>query len=354
MNAPPRPDEAKPLVDAVPEFLQTQGIDPVTSRLIVPGLEYQLWLDGKPRRIPIGRNTGEPVFAGELITQKQFAARVGLIGVTGWNWQTGRSLFVVLDFDATDHEAGHVQETLDLVVETARRLGWVWVRRSKGGRGIHLIVVLSTPMAAQTGSEHQENAKAVVARMTKDAGFDFSKYLDCGGVVGYVWAPQVADNAFEILVEPSCEAPAVDPAESSSAPTLIRSAEPPFDLSEQHRADINAMKAAGFIAHFCDGRLLCHSKGFEVLYQIRGRPGNYRSRSAGRNPSKSNAFAFPTEDGGWIVSRFGAKPEAEFGCWYANAAGFATARVRPPADFLVSIYQSYLELATGERDHVEN
>lgn len=347
MNAPLRSDEAQLLLDALPEFLKTQPLDPVTTRLIIPGLEYQLWLDGKPKRIPVGRNTGEPKYGGELISQKQLAARVGLIGVTGWNWHSRESQFVILDFDATDHEAGHVQETLDLIVDAARRLGWVWVRRSKGGRGIHLIVVLSTPMAAQTGTAHQQNAKAVVARMTYDAGFDFPEYLDCGGVVGYVWAPQVADNAFEILLEPTCEAPAIDPP-TTSIQQASRLIEPPAELSEQHCSDILAMQAAGFIAEFCDGRLLCHSKGFEVLYRDRGRPGNYRSRSAGCNPSKANAFAFPLEDGGWIVSRFNVPPTTEHDCWYPNAQGYATARVRPPADFLLSSYRS-LNQSEGEQ-----
>jgi hypothetical protein len=354
MNAHPRPDEAKLLVHAMPEFLEAQGIDPVTSRLIVPGLEYQLWIDGRPKRIPIGRNSGNPVFGGELVTQKQLAGRIGLVGVTGWNWTLRQTMFIILDFDAADHAAGHDQAVLDLVIEAARRLGWVWVRRSKGGRGIHLIAALSNPMPALTGTEHEQNAEAIMVRMTKEASFDFSQYLDCGGVVGYIWAPEVAANAFEVLVEPTRSAPDIGPAETSRRQSSCRSAEPSAELSEQHLADIKAMGAAGFIAHFSDGRLLCHSKGFEVLYQARSRPGSYRSRSAARNPSKPNAFAFPTDDGGWIVSRFGAKPEVEYDCWYANAAGFATARVRPTADSLLTIYKSYHQETTGEVDHVED
>lgn len=353
MNAPLHRGEAKLLVDAVPEFLQTQGIDPVTSRLIVPGLEYQLWLDGKPRRIPAGRNSGNPVFAGELITQAHFARRVGLIGVTGWNWQARETQFIILDFDAADHEAGYAQDVLDLVTDAALRLGWVWVRRSKGGQGIHLIVVLPQAMPARSGTEHQANAKAIVARMTADADFRFRKYLDCGGVVGYVWAPQVADNAFEILVEPTCESPAFEPLETVVVPKPARATEPPEELSEQHCSDIKAMQAAGYIADFCEGRLLCHSKGFEILYKDRGRPGNYRSRSAARNPSKANAFAFPIEDGGWIVSRFNVTPAAEHDCWYPNAQGYATARVRPPVDFLISGYKSFNRQSNGEQQDAQ-
>ena len=43
-----------PLVDAVPEFLAAQALDPVTTGFLIPGLEYQLWLDGRPKRIPVG------------------------------------------------------------------------------------------------------------------------------------------------------------------------------------------------------------------------------------------------------------------------------------------------------------
>ncbi len=217
MNAPVRPNAPKPLadapqqlVDAVPEFIRTNGRDPVTSRLIVPGLEYQLSLDGRPKRIPIGRNTGAPDFGGEWITQEQLLKRIGLIGVTGWNWKAFETQFAIFDYDATDHAAGHIEEVLNLVINAARQLGWVWVRRSKGGRGIHLVVVLSRPMPAQTGTAHQQNAEAIVARMTEEVGFDFAKYLDCGGVVGYIWAPEVADNAFEVLVEPTCKTPDIE------------------------------------------------------------------------------------------------------------------------------------------------
>jgi hypothetical protein len=341
------PGMAKPLVEAVPEFLKVQALDPVTTPLIVPGLEYQLWLDGHPKRIPCGRNSGEPVFGGEFVTLDQLTVRLGLVGVTGWNWQTQQSLFVILDFDANDHAAGHVDEVLALVIAAARRLGWCWVRRSKGGRGFHVIVALSTPLPAESGTQHQHNAAGVVDRMCQDAEFDFREYLDCAGVVGYIWGPEVAENAFEVIVQPTCSAPdikpvAFEPRERRIAKSQSVASDTPTDaeLNEQHLSDIHQMQQAGFIASYADGRLLCHSKGFEVLYREGGRPGNYRSRSAGRNPSHANAFAYPTEDGGWIVSRFNVPPSAECDCWYANAQGFATARVRPPIDFLVSEFLS--------------
>ncbi|HEY1601478.1 MAG TPA: hypothetical protein VGG64_17895 [Pirellulales bacterium] len=335
-------DTPASLADAMVAFLVSEGLDPITTRLIKPGLEFQFWLDDRPRRIPIGRNSGEPVFGGELVTVNQLRKRLGLVGVTGWHWQTKQTLFIILDFDAKDHAAGHLEEVLARVIDAARRLGWCWVRRSKGGRGFHVVVSLSRPLPAESGTEHQHNAATIVDRMCEEAAFNFRDCLDCAGVVGYVWAPKVAPNAFEIIVEPTCLTPEIDAGliatgQQNKGKRQSASSDPPAaELNEQHLADIRKMREAGFIADYSDGRLLCHSKGFEALYAEHGRPGKYRSRSAGRYPTKPNAFAFPVDDGGWTVSRFNITPSAECECWYANAQGFATARIRPPIDFLIS------------------
>ena len=168
---------------------------------------------------------------------EHLANRLGHVGVTGWNWRLKQTLFVILDYDAKDHAAGYVDEVLAQVVAAARRLGWCWVRRSKGGRGFHIIVALSKPLAAEIGTEHQQNSKAVVDRMCADAGFDFREFLDCSGVVGYVWAPKVAPNGFEVIVEPTCEAPDImlpEPSAEPAQPNAKSPELPPVELSEQH------------------------------------------------------------------------------------------------------------------------
>jgi hypothetical protein len=329
------PDSApKPLPETLLTLLQGDPPDTVVTRFLVPGLEYQLWLDGHPVRIPADRN-GEPRFYGELIRVEQLRRRLGLVGTTGWNYVRRMTLFIGLDYDAKDHDAGHVEEVLNAVIEAARRLGYAWVRRSKGGRGFHVFVVLSVPLRAMTGEEHQRNARAIVDRMCQDADFDFRKHLDCSGVVCFFWAPreELSANAFEVLVEPTCSTPAIEVAAAEEAEPLDW---PKGELTDQHKQDIETMRAAGFAANWDGERLLTHSKAFEVLYRDGSRPGRYASKSPGRKPTEPNAFAYPTCDGGWCVTRFNITPEAETEGWYPNAQGFATARILPLDDDLVA------------------
>lgn len=329
-----------PLVEIVPEFLLQHGTDPVTTPLICPGLEFQLTIDGRQKRIPADRNE-LPEFAGELMTDDQFGRRVSLIGVTGWDWQRRLTLFIILDFDWTDHAAGYTDDKLAEVIAAARKLGWVWIRRSKGGKGIHLIVVLGEPMPAEFGKDHQNNAKAIVDRMCKDAEFDFRECMDCGGVVGYVWAREVAPNGFDVIVEPTCKPPVIE----TPAPELVES-HPQVELTLQHLEDIDTIRAAGYVFIQDGNRWLCHSRGFPAL----NRPG-YQTTSAGRNPGQPNAFAYPTAEGGWIVTRFGVQPASEAPCWRANAQGFATTHIEAPLDLTPSIVPTVptIDISTNEK-----
>lgn len=315
-----------PLPEVLPLFLRKYPKDRVTQDLLVPGLEFQVFLDNRPVRIPTDRN-GDPVFGGELLTVEQLSKRVSLVGTSGWDYQAKVTRFIILDFDAIDHAAGHSDEIIDRIVAAARHLGWVWVRRSKGGRGIHVIVALSVPMPAGTGTEHQANARAIVDRMQSDSGFDFRRFVDCVGVIGYIWAKEIRPNGFEVLVEPTSLAP-----EITRTATVANDEPQPTELNDQHQHDIDVMAEAGFVATWDGKRLLCHSKGFEVLYRDPRRPGRFATKSPGTDPTEPNAFAYPLDDGGWSLNRFSVSPEAEADGWYANAQGFASFRVLPPID----------------------
>ena len=330
--------EPKAMVEVVPEFLRIYGCDEATRDLIRPGLEFHFVRRGQNVRIPKHRNGDAPCFAGELVTPDELHISIERLGTTGWNWQLKQTEFVILDFDAMDHAAGRPDEILDEVIAAAKRLGWCWVRRSKGGKGIHIVVPLSEPLPAATGEQHAANAKAVVTRMCKDAEFDFMAHVDCFGQVGYVYAKTVAEHGFEVLVRPSCESPDIDPSSILLPPrkqgkvgdSAIECAD---DLLPQHLDDIAQMQDAGYVANFTDGKLHCHSKGFEVLYADTSRPGRYSTTSAGSNPRTPNSFAFPLCDGGWSLNRFNVHPESEAEMWVANAKGFASTTIRPPFDF---------------------
>ncbi len=82
------------------------------------------------------------------------SAHVDAIGCTGWDFQNRVSKYVGFDFDSiTGHAAGVgiSPEQLDEVRKLASTLPYVEVRKSTGGKGLHLYVLLdSIPTANHT------------------------------------------------------------------------------------------------------------------------------------------------------------------------------------------------------------
>src|SRR5205085_5918743 len=110
------------------------------------------------------------------------------IGSTGWNWEKRTSEYVGFDFDSlVGHAAGVgiTNEQLTIVAEKAKELPYVEVRKSTGGRGLHLYVLLdSIPTANHT--EHAALARCVLGMMSSDVGFDFAANVDaCGGNIWF-------------------------------------------------------------------------------------------------------------------------------------------------------------------------
>jgi hypothetical protein len=317
---------AAPLVEVLPLVLREHPRDPVVTKLLADDLEFKIELDGYPVWIPADRNTN-PIFGGELVSVEALFRRLGLVGTTGWRWRALLTIFLILDFDADNHDDGHTAEVLAQVIEAARKAGYVWVRHSKSGKGIHVIVPCQ-PLPAGTGAEHSHNCRAILSRLCEDAGFDFTKYL-CSRQVGFFWTPgELPPNAFKVLVEPTCEPPVIDVA--AFVPPEKVADEAVF--TAQHEEDIKIMQSAGFIAAKNGGRLAAHSKGFEALVAATGRICTYSSTSPGHHPQTANLWAWPTDDGGWNITRFNVAVEKEAACWHVNAEGFASTHIPAPPD----------------------
>ena len=93
------------------------------------------------------------------------------------------------DFDAiTGHAAGISDEELNRVREAAQATPYARdIGRSTGGAGLHLYVHLDCiPTANHT--EHAAVARAVMAKMSRDAGFDFKGNVDCVGGILWIWS----------------------------------------------------------------------------------------------------------------------------------------------------------------------
>ena len=112
------------------------------------------------------------------------------IGITGWDFKQRRSIGVGFDYDAIEvHKSGTGVEAdkLARVTQVAKRLGYVEVRKSTSGTGYHLWVWFDPNNLPETSNhtEHAALARAVLLKMSHDAGFDFTADVDRMG--GNMW-----------------------------------------------------------------------------------------------------------------------------------------------------------------------
>jgi hypothetical protein len=171
----------------------------------VPDPRRTIWTDGADTwssfRIPHHAKT-DPVW-------RDYEARWILdehsegIGVTGWNWKTRCSVFVGFDVDSIVGHAegvGISDEDLQKVKEAASTLPYVTIRRSTGGKGLHLYI----PVANIPTSNHVEHARLadfILAKMSNDCGYPFAGKVDARGQVLWIWhrRASVEKHSFEII-----------------------------------------------------------------------------------------------------------------------------------------------------------
>lgn len=156
----------------------------------------KLWLgytDGiqtwKPIRIPLFANT-EPEYTDSPMSYSLLEHAEG-IGMTGWDWKSRLSRWVAFDFDAiVGHSDKHAKKLsdaeLEQIVKALQGIPCVTIRKSTGGKGLHLYVFLE-PVTTANHNEHAAVARAILSQLSGLAGFDFGSKVDiCGGNM-WVW-----------------------------------------------------------------------------------------------------------------------------------------------------------------------
>ena len=326
---------------------------------------YQYW----NLRIPKGAYD-EPQFKDYKLTWPLELHAEG-IGSTGWHWKDRKSLWVGFDFDAITGHAkgvGITDEKLAEVQQAAENLPYIEVRQSTGGKGIHLYVLLdSIPTSNHT--EHAALARCVLGMMASEAGFDFSRQIDCCGSIMWFWHRKISpENQGLKLLKPSEKVLGVEDLPSnwrdhidvvSRRRTKVRvsgleeGSEDPFDslasairhapLDQTHKDTIDELSQSGFSTVWVqDHHLLqTHTCAFQQLTQnesIRkrlGLKGYFVTNSRGANPAEPNCFAFPLRGGAWKVYRFGQGVNEDV-TWEQDGEGWTTCLFNHDPDFIVA------------------
>ncbi len=280
------------------------------------------------------------------------------IGTTGWDWKERCSRWMGFDFDAlTGHAAGVGidDDALLEVRKAAEALPFVEVRKSTGGKGIHLYVYTDAiPTANHT--EHAALARCVLGMMSSETGFDFASQIDCCGGVMWIWHKKLTlKNQGLSLLKPSEKVLILEdmPSNWKDHIEVVRGKRSkvrvdgikdedmdPFDrlasarritpLDETHKEIIDELARSGFSTiwvsdhhllqtHTCALKMLMDADHKEE-FNIRG---FYETTSEGRHRGDPNCFMFPVPNGAFKVYRFSPGVN-ESPTWQQDGEGWTT------------------------------
>jgi hypothetical protein len=143
------------------------------------GRQWQAWSDGvqtwKPFRIPHNAAT-VPEYDLTTAMSYDLEAHAEGIGMTGWDWKSKLSRWVAFDFDAISGHEKHAKalsnDELQRIQDKVLAIPWVTIRRSTGGKGLHLYVFLD-PIETANHTEHAALGRSILGRLGAITGYVF-------------------------------------------------------------------------------------------------------------------------------------------------------------------------------------
>jgi len=307
-------------------------------------------------RIP--RNAkGDPVDNSGWEQTYNLQQHYDAIGITGWNFKLRRSIGIGFDYDSLEtHKSGPgvVADKLAIVTQVAKRLGYVEVRRSTSGTGYHLWVWFDPEDLPETANhtEHAALARAVLLKMSYDAGFDFAADVDCMGRNMWICAKRATRASRGLTQVYPAERPLTDwpkdwkdqlevighkrkrsrlkGVETTEEADRIESENqdrPPVPLDAEHRVFIEHYKKTGFHGywqqeHWC---FVAHTFAIAKVFDEMKMKGVFHTSSQGRDPAKPNCWMYPLLGGSWRIFRFGNQGKVnEKPTWEESPSGWKT------------------------------
>lgn len=182
-------------------LIDTEGLKPRNNDIHASKPNY--WVDDEKvehRNIRIPYNANKDPSFGDRIILGDIYERWNLIGTSGWNWQDKQSMWVGFDFDSiANHTKGLAEDALKAMVSRVRELPYVTARKSKSGKGIHLIVPLNPHPTTRTHAEHKQLAKHVLGQMSSDSGLNLRASVDVYGGILWHWQKGLNENGLQLI-----------------------------------------------------------------------------------------------------------------------------------------------------------
>ncbi len=322
------------------------------------------WTDGLqtwyPFRIPKHAAT-EPEF-NDLPMTYDLSQHAEGIGMTGWDWRDRSSIYVAFDFDAiTGHSERHSRkctpEELDSIERMLMSIPWIAMRKSTSGSGLHTYVFLDNA-DCQNHTEHAALARAVLARLSAEIGFDFGGKIDvCGGNM-WVWhrkmrgtpGLQLIKGHKTLLEPPPNWRDHIDVVRGTKRRVVPRPAfvgetsEDDFDkftskflkieLDDTHKGLFDYLEKSGAMWWWDSDRhlLTTHTWFLQEAHRDLDYKGIFFTISEGRERGTDiNCFATPLSKGAWTVRRF-TPGTIEHPSWFQDKNGWTTTYLNREAD----------------------
>lgn len=343
--------------ESIKKFLDVKAL-PDLAALYHPGMEVQVnvaqdggelvtgeynghqwrgWTDGsqtwKMIRIPFA-SMSEPHYEDSPM-KWDLAVHAEGIGMTGFDFQNHRSVYVAYDFDAiTGHSEKHTkkltEQELSAVQKLACEIPWVTVRQSTSGNGLHLYVFLEGVTGIKNHTEHAAVARAILGKMGAITGFDFNAKVDnCGSNI-WVWHrkfDKAAGAGLKLIKKgvPLHDIPinwrdhvrVTSGAKRKSKPGFVEETEvdwfdemcgqhPKVPLDDAHRALIDFLEAASALWWFDPDHhmLVCHTADLAAAHEKLSLKGIFKTNATGKeHGADQNCYCFPQRKGAWAVRR---------------------------------------------------
>lgn len=313
-----------------------------------------IWTDGLTRwysfRIP--KNARTIPEENDFDIKFDIAAHAEGIGMTGWDWVNKVSRWVAFDFDAI---SGHSEknpkklttEELDAVKQAACNIPWVTVRKSTGGKGLHLYVKLDH-VRTENHTEHAALGRSILGMMSALTGFDFSSKVDvCGGNM-WVWHRKMQGTFGLTLIKEGevlddvpinwrdhiqvvsgkrrKNLPQFIPEQEKDAFEELTGQRPHVPLDPEHKRLIEFLKETNAQWWWDQDHhmLVCHSYDLKIAHQKLGMRGIFETLATGRDHGADhNSFCHPLRypSGAWVVRRYTPGIQ-EAKCWDQDTNGW--------------------------------
>ena len=303
------------------------------------GRRWSGWTDGiqtwKPFRIPFSANSN-PTYEDTEMTY-DLGKYVEGIGMTGWDWFNKLSRWFAYDFDAvTGHSDKHTkkltEDELKKLVSSLTDIPWVTVRKSTSGSGLHLYVMLTHPEPTSTHTEHAALSRAVLGKLSAEAGIDLFSTVDICGQNMWVWHRKMLGTDGLTVIKPGVtldEVPinwrdhmdVVTRKRRRVLPAFIKESaqdenerlfdelsgmRSKTDLDEEHKKLLKFLEEyKDFMSWFDadNNMLVTHTKALKDAHTALGFRGVFETTSKGTDATQ-NCFCYPMNNGSWAVRRF--------------------------------------------------